>query len=122
MLKRSIGNDVQAEGDSAVELSKKLSGHALAISHMAGLIQRRSWSIAEFMRIYSKNPRRAHQSELQALWDLSFASLDKDSRTFLGIAAFLVPEPIPQFLFEFEDDWDDLSEYLEFCTDEFRYG
>lgn len=120
LLKRSIGSDIQAEGDSASELSRKLSGHALAISHMAGLIHRRSWSIAEFMRIYSKNPRRAHESELQAVWDFSFASLGNDSRTFLGIASFLVSETIPQFLFESEEDGD-LPSDLGFCTDEFRY-
>jgi hypothetical protein len=77
LLKRNIGCDIQAEGDSASELSKKLSGHALGISHMAGLIHRRSWSVTEFMRIYLKNPRRAHESELQAVWDFSFATLEK---------------------------------------------
>ena len=120
LLKRDIGSDIQAEGDSATELSRKLSGHALAISHMAGLIHRRSWSITEFMRAYLKNPKRAHQSELQALWDFSFATLEKDSRTLLGIASFLVSENIPQLIFEFEED-SDLPEDLEFCTDEFRY-
>ena len=119
LLKRNIGRDIEAEGLSACELSKKLSGHALAISHMAGLIQKRSWSISEYMRIYLKNPRRAHETELQALWDFSFATLDKDSRTFIGIASFLVSENIPQVLFEFEHDGD-LSEDLGFCTDEFR--
>jgi hypothetical protein len=118
--KSDIGSDIQAEGDSASELSKKLSGHASGIAHMAGLIDRRSWSIAEFMRIYLKNPRRAHESELQALWDFSFATLEKDSRTFLGIASFLVSENIPQLLFEFEEG-SDLPEDLEFCTDQFRY-
>lgn len=120
LLKRNIGSDIQVEGDSAIELSQKLSGHALAISHMAGLIHRRSWSIAEFMQIYLKNPKRAHQSELQAVWDLSFATLGKDSRVFLGIASFLVSEKIPQLLFDLAED-SDLPEDLEFCTDEFRY-
>lgn len=120
LLKRNIGSDIQVEEDSASELSKKLSGHALAISHMAGLIHRRSWSISEFMRIYLKNPRRAHKTELQAVWDFSFATLDKDSRTFLGIASFLVSEHIPQLLFEFEEDRH-LPEDLEFCAHEFRF-
>ncbi|KAF2811394.1 uncharacterized protein BDZ99DRAFT_507903 [Mytilinidion resinicola] len=121
LLKRNIGSDIQAEGDSATELSKKLSGHALGISHMAGLIHRRSWSIAEFMRIYLKNPKRAHQTELQAVWDFSFATLEKDSRTFLGIASFLVSENIPQLLFEIEED-NDLPEDLAFCVDEFSFS
>lgn len=121
LLKHNIGSDIQAEGDSAIELSQKLSGHALAISHMAGLIHRRSWSIAEFMRMYSKNPKRVHQSELQAVWDLSFATLGQDSRAFLGVASFLVSEGIPQLLFDVEEG-SDLPEDLAFCTDEFRYG
>lgn len=121
LLKGNIGSDIHAEGDSAIELSRKLGGHALALSHMAGLIHRRSWSIAEFMRIYSKNPRRAHQSELQAVWDLSFATLGQDSRVFLGVASFLVSENIPQLLFDVGGD-SDLPEDLAFCTDEFRYG
>ncbi|KAL3437123.1 hypothetical protein BDV09DRAFT_163834 [Aspergillus tetrazonus] len=121
LLKRNIGSNIQAEGDSATELAKKLSGHALAISHMAGLIQRRSWSITEFMRIYLKNPRRAHQSELQALWEYSFATLGSDSRTFLGIASFLVSENIPQSLFEFQEG-SDIPEELDFCTDEFSFS
>ena len=120
LLKRSIGNYIQAEGDSATELSRKLNGHALAISHVAGIIHHRSWSIADFMRIYSENPTRAHQSELQAIWDLSFAALAKDSRTFLGIAAFLLPEIIPQSLFDLGNE-PDIPEHLRFYTDDLRY-
>ncbi|UKZ68843.1 uncharacterized protein TrAtP1_009863 [Trichoderma atroviride] len=79
LLKDNIGRDIQAEGLSAFELAEKLSGHALGISHMAGLIQQRSWSITEFMRIYLKDPRRLHKSELQAVWDVSFGTLERDS-------------------------------------------
>ncbi|KAK1826926.1 NB-ARC [Podospora conica] len=121
LLTHSIGHDIQAEVSSATELSRKLSGHALAITHMAGLIRRRSWSIAEFMRIYSKNPKRAHESDLEALWNFTFASLGKDSRTLLGIASFLASDTIPQFLFEFEQDAG-LSEDLVFCTEEFSFS
>ncbi|KAG8417408.1 hypothetical protein J3458_004917 [Metarhizium acridum] len=120
LLKRNIGSDIQIEGESAAELSKKPSGHASAISQMAGLIHRRSWSIAEFMRIYPNNPGRAHETELQAVWDFSFSTLGKDSRTFLVIASFLVPQHIPQLLFQFKEDGD-IPEDLEFRADEFRY-
>ncbi|OAQ97307.1 hypothetical protein LLEC1_00074, partial [Akanthomyces lecanii] len=94
LLKDNIGKDIETEGLSACEISKKLSGHALAISSAAGLIQRRSWSISEYMRMYMKNPRRAHETEMQALWDLSFSTLDKDSRTCLGIAFSEAIEPL----------------------------
>ncbi|KAH8695778.1 hypothetical protein GQ44DRAFT_744505 [Phaeosphaeriaceae sp. PMI808] len=109
LLKQNIGSDIQAETLSATELSKKLSGHALGISHMAGLIQRRSFSVTEFMRIYLKNPRKAHQSELQALWEYS------------TVVPSLVSENISQFFFDVDED-DDLPEDLEFCTDEFSFS
>lgn len=120
LLKDNIGRDIQAEGVSAAELAEKLSGHALGISHMAGLIQRRSWSITEFMRIYLKDPRRLHKTELQAVWDVSFGTLEKDSRVFLGVASFLVSDNIAQELFEITED-DNLPEDLEFFTDDIGY-
>jgi hypothetical protein len=75
LLKQDIGKDLEAEKSSAYKLSQRLSGHALGISHMAGLIHSRSWSITEFMSIYLKNPRRAHTTELIAIWDFSFKRL-----------------------------------------------
>ncbi|KAI0446179.1 hypothetical protein F4803DRAFT_504786 [Xylaria telfairii] len=44
LLESEIGKDLETEGVSAQELSRRLSGHALGISHMAGLIHRRSCS------------------------------------------------------------------------------
>lgn len=120
LLKDNSGRDIQAERVSAAELAEKLSGHALGISHMAGLIQRRSWSITEFMRIYLKDPRRLHKTELQAVWDVSFGTLEVDSRVFLGVASFLVSDNMAQELFEITED-DSLPRDLEFCTDDFGY-
>ncbi|GAW14062.1 hypothetical protein ANO14919_034540 [Xylariales sp. No.14919] len=84
---------------------------------MAGLIQRRSFSITEFMRIYLEDPRRLHRSELQAVWDVSFDSLETDSRIFLGIAAFLVSDSVEQELFE-NMRGKNTPEELEFCNDD----
>lgn len=123
LLKNNIGKDLAAEKNSAYELSKILSGHALAISHMAGLITRRSWSIAAFMNIYLKDPSRAHKNELDAIWDFSFHNLEDDhvdSFTILGIVSFLMPDNIPQEIFELDSE-SDLLEELRFCTDEFLY-
>jgi len=44
----------EEEATSAEQLSQKLSGHALAISAMAGLIHRRALSITEFMNFYNQ--------------------------------------------------------------------
>ena len=122
LLKHNIGGDIQTGGDSVTELSKKLEGHALGISHMAGLISQRSWSVVQFMEMYLKDPKRAHgnESELQAIWNFSFSTLKKDSQTFLGIASFLASDNISQLLFEFEED-SDLPETLKFCIDKLRY-
>lgn len=118
LLKKEVGADVATEGISALELSKRLSGHALGLAHMAGLISRRSWSIAEFVSVYSKNSRRAHDSELQTLWDFSFRSLELEARQLLGVLAFLMPDNIQQSLFELTEE--ELPGRLKFCSDEFR--
>ena len=118
LLKRDIGNDIATEGQSAYQLSEKLSGHAMGISHMAGLIHRRSWTIAEFLSIYEKNPKRAHSSELQAIWDLSFKSLSSESSLLLGICSVLMPDNISQTIFEI-GEMPDVPDDLDFCMDEF---
>lgn len=123
LLKQDIGRDLEAEKTSAFELSQRLSGHALGISHMAGLIHSRSWSITEFMSIYLKNPRKLHTTGLDAIWNLAFKSLETDhpqSLKLLGVASFLVPDTIPQALF-MSDDGTGAVDGFEFCSDEFEY-
>ena len=111
--------NLEAEAKSAYVISEKLDGHPLAISHMAGLIHRRAWSIQEFTNLYLKNPRRAHTNELAALFDFSIRGVDEDSRRLLGIMSFLMPDSIPSEIFQAEDGRE-LPEDLEFCQDEFR--
>ncbi|KAH0553214.1 hypothetical protein GP486_006614, partial [Trichoglossum hirsutum] len=119
LLKKSIGRDLEAEDSSALALSERLSGHALAISHMAGLIYDGEFSIQEFMTMYLKNPRRAHAAnEFTALWDFSFKSLDKNSLFLLGVLSYLMPDTIPQELFEAGAN-QEFSEDLDFCSDDF---
>lgn len=120
LLRKSIGLDLEAENNSALALSERLSGHALAISHMAGLIYDGEYSIQEFMTMYLKNPCRAHvTNQLAALWDFSFKSLDKNSLSILEVMSFLMPDTIPQELFE-AGAARKLSEDLDFCSDDFR--
>lgn len=110
---------------SAHKLSINLSGHALAISHMAGLMYRRSWSISEFLDLYEKMPEKVHgvsgNRSINAIWELSFKSLSDESRTILGIMAFLAPDSIPQALFEVSDPAC-LPESLKFCVDPFMFS
>ena len=94
----------QTEAKSAFDLSSRLSGHALAISQMAGLIHRRMWSIEEFLDVYDQNEREIQGTEsgnsLATVWRLSFKSLDAASLGFLGILSYISPDSIPQLLFE----------------------
>ena len=85
LLSLNIAQDLSTgEVKSAHELAEKLSGHALGISQMAGLIYRQSWSIQEFLAIYNKNTRKVHEisggNSLGAVWQLSFESLDPEWR------------------------------------------
>jgi NB-ARC domain len=124
LLSTDIGTELKVnEATSAQELSKKLSGHALAISHMAGLIHRRAWSISEFMKIYNQHPSEMHgvsgNNSINALWDFAFKSLDPQSHAILGTMCFVAPDGIPQSLFEPECAAD-LPESLLFCSDHLR--
>lgn len=120
LLKKNIGRDLDAEGTSAFTLSQRLSGHALALSHIAALIYEGELSIEKFMKMYLKNPHRAHATDaLSALWDFSFRSLDEDSLHLVGVLSYLMPDLITQDLFEVRDD-KEFPKDLEFCSDEFR--
>ncbi|KAF1961988.1 hypothetical protein CC80DRAFT_522601 [Byssothecium circinans] len=124
LLRKDLGADLELEGESALELSKRLSGHALGISHMAGLIRRRSWSITEFMQYYTKNPKRLHGSELNAIWEFSFRDLvqkNPTSHTLLGILSYLMPDNIPQSLFALDPEVE-APIGCEFCSDEFEFA
>ena len=121
LLSLDITNDLNArEAKSALELAEKLSGHALAISQMAGLIHQRSWSIEQFVPIYMRSTQRLHQTALDAVWKLSFESLDSMSSSLLGILSYIAPDSVPQTLFE-PIDPTRLPKTMQFCSDEFRY-
>jgi len=125
LLSRDIAADISSQdAKSALDLSEKLSGHALAISQMAGLIHRRSWSIAEFVAIYDRNTREMlgmpGTNSLDAVWRLSFESLNENCAMMLGILCYLMPDSIPQALFE-PSDRNDLPATLNFCSHELLY-
>ncbi|KAM0335642.1 hypothetical protein ACHAQA_000691 [Verticillium albo-atrum] len=124
-----LSTDISAQltnddAKSALELSEKLSGHALAISHMAGLIHRRQWSIQECMEIYNQQSGKMQgfvsNDAINSLWEYAFQSLECRSRAILGVLSFLSPDSIPQSLFA-PDDAKSLPLSLEFCTDPLRY-
>ena len=124
LLSTDIGTEIAAgEAKSAVELSHKLSGHALAISHMAGLIHERAWSISEFVEIYNQQPQTIHgisgNSSIDTLWDLSFRSLGQKSSAILGVLCFFAPDSVPQAIFESGHDVE-LPQCLQFCAERLK--
>ncbi|KAI9668929.1 MAG: hypothetical protein M1829_005241 [Trizodia sp. TS-e1964] len=126
LLSAHIGNQLtQEEAQSAHDLSLNLSGHALALSLMAGLIHRRSWSIEEFVEMYKRQPQKVHgifgNSSINALWEMSFRSLNERASAILGVLAFLSPDSIPQSLFEAKDP-SALPDSLKFCKDSFDFS
>ena len=110
-----------SEMPSAHELADKLSGHALAISAMAGVIHRQAWSITEFIEFYNRHQSKVllRTPAIKALWDISFKSLDAQSHAILAVMSFIEPDSIPQVLFEPEDPMA-LPASLAFCLDGFR--
>ncbi|MCJ1309172.1 hypothetical protein MMC25_002828 [Agyrium rufum] len=122
LLRSDIAAAISSENvESAQELSKKLGGHALAISQMAGIIHRRSWSISEFVAIYDRNTKEmlgmpGHNS-IDAVWKISFKSLNLEGATMLGVLSYLMPDSIPQALFE-PSHPEELPTTLEFCSHE----
>lgn len=126
LLLTDITEQVTADDSKSVlELSNMLSGHALALSHMAGLIHSRAWSIYEFMELFREHPRKMHgvsgNSSIDALWDFTFRSLNTQSFDILRILCFMSPDSIPQVLFEVADR-NQLPESLNFCSDPFVFS
>ncbi|KAF2259245.1 NB-ARC and TPR domain protein [Lojkania enalia] len=126
LLSSEISTDLQEdEAESAQQLSHKLCGHALAISTMAGLIHRRALSITEFTKFYEQHPSQMHgisgSRSINALWEISFRSLNSPSHAILGVMSFIEPDNIPQSLFE-PDSRTDLPDPLRFCSDGFRFS
>ncbi|KAI0100214.1 NB-ARC and TPR domain protein [Nemania sp. FL0031] len=126
LLKTDIGSELsEKDVPSAHELSLSLSGHALALSLMAGLIHHRSWSIEEFVQTYRRQPQKVRgifeTSSINALWEMSFKSLNERSQAILGVLVFLSPDNIPQALFEAKDS-SPLPDSLKFCRDPFDFS
>ena len=115
----------EKEAKGAHELSLQLSGHALALSLMAGLIHRRSWSIDEFVEIYKRQPQKVDRmfgnNSINALWEMSFQSLNDKTSAILRLLTFLSPDIIPQALFEPKDS-SALPDSLKFCEDPFDFS
>ena len=103
------------ESQSAYSLSERLSGHALALSNMCGLLHRRSRSISELVEVYDRS--KDFQDGLETVWQLLFESLQPDCLALLSAFSFCSSDSIPQSLFELQENAESLTEdmlwYLE---------
>lgn len=115
LLSGHISADLLAnEAKSAYSLSERLSGHALAISNMSGLIQRRSWSITQLLDNYGSNLN--FKDGLEAVWKVSFQNLKPDSAALLAAFSYCAPDSIPHSLFELKEA-EDLPDSLLWFLD-----
>lgn len=100
---------------SAYSLSERLSGHALALSNMSGLIHLRSWSISELIEVYDRS--KDFKDRLETVWQLSFEKLQPDCAALLSAFTFCVPDSIPKS-FKFDENTEKLIDgmlwYLDF--------
>ena len=119
------------EETAALELSTKLSGHALAISQMAAYMNARTMLIRSFLNLYNKYPQRLHREKkpgwtyigynhsLDTVWDISFEALNDSAKALLGVLCFCTPDSIPATLLA-PSDPTILTKSLFFCQDELR--
>ncbi|RMJ08393.1 hypothetical protein CDV36_011978 [Fusarium kuroshium] len=99
LLSGHISADMLAnEAKSALELSERLSGHALALARMGGVIHRRCWTIQELVEVYDRQPEFKHG--IGPVWQISFENLNTYSSSLLSIFALCSADKIPQGLLE----------------------
>lgn len=116
LLSKNISADILAnQSQSAIELAEKLSGHALTLDRMAGVIHRRCWTIQQLIDVYDRQPE-FNKNGIGPVWQLSFENLKPHSASLLAILSFCSADKIPQGLFELKDV-SGLPEDLQWCAD-----
>lgn len=115
LLSGHISADVLAnQSASALELSDRLSGHALALARMGGVIHRRCWTIEQLVEVYDRQPE--FKNGIGPVWQLSFQNLSPFSRFLLSVFSFCSADRIPGDLLRFKN-LQGLSKDLPWCTD-----
>ena len=93
---------VNAEDDLR-RICEMFHGYPLALGQIAGFIRTYGCSLHDFLNIYedqknsnaiSKFAVKDYHANLMTVWDLSFSSLDDNSRTILELFALLDPDSI----------------------------
>lgn len=102
LLSGHISADILAhQSHSALELSDRLSGHALGLAKMGGVIHRRCWTIERLLQVYDQQPEL--RNGIGPVWQLSFENLSSNGSSLLSVFAFCSADMIPHSLFEPEN-------------------
>ncbi|KAM5367170.1 hypothetical protein ACJZ2D_010160 [Fusarium nematophilum] len=118
------------EVQAARQLADRLYGLPFALVSMAAHIRQRKLSISSFLKFYEGYPdelnHRApdiipYQDTLSTVWRATFEQLSRDTRTLLGVTAYLAPDCVPQDLFRLSG-YPSLPEALEFCRETELYN
>ncbi|KAL8847101.1 MAG: hypothetical protein Q9221_007850 [Calogaya cf. arnoldii] len=89
--------------DDLRRVSETFHGYPLALGQIAGFVRTYGCSLHDFLNIYEDKKNSTTISEfavkdyhanLTTVWDLSFSSLDDNSRTILELSALLDPDSI----------------------------
>jgi hypothetical protein len=121
---------VDGEVEAARWCAAELGGHALALTHFAGLINRRRCTIQSFADSYQNRypstvkaaawrRRSKYGSTLDTIWELSFNSLGSDALSMLVVLSLLSGDMITKELFEVSEP-NNLPAILSFCDDDLR--
>lgn len=95
-------------GTDLRRLSETFHGYPLALGQIAGFIRTNGCSLQDFLKIYedkksssaiTSQPVKDYHANLATVWDLSFSSIDEQSKTILEIFAFLDPDSLSYHYF-----------------------
>lgn len=113
LLSGHISADILAnQSQSALELSERLSGHALAL---ASVIHHRRWTIGQLVKIYDRAPEFG-QNGIGPVWQLAFQNPSPHGSSLLSVISFCSADRIPESLLQPKDP-KSLAEELPWCTD-----
>lgn len=120
---RSAGRSMDVQDfEAAVEFSKVMEGHLLAIIQINGLIHRWQWTIPDFLKQYTQYIERtqviSEHTVLSVVWQYSFQTLNEGCNKLLGVLSYVMPDDVPETLFLFGNDTPSFPESLYFCKNE----
>lgn len=122
LLERTEGGRIAKPDDThkAQELAEELGRLALALEQAAAFIRKHSLSFGEYLQRWRKADKKTREwhderlmqypRPLATTWQTSVDILNAPARALLEVLAWLAPEPIPRFLFDYANAPEGLPE------------